>query len=112
MFLFFTKIVAPVIKERPQIKRQVKQKVVIECYVGSGAKPQCTWFRETTVVKESARHQVNIRKVSKGEYAVALEIDKPTAADKGSYKLVCKNEKGEAASQSVLVDVQGKMPRG
>jgi hypothetical protein len=34
---------------------------------------------------------------------VKLEIESVTQADKGSYKLVAKNEKGEAASQTVEV---------
>ena len=32
-----------------------------------------------------------------------LEIESVTVADKGSYKLVAKNEKGEATSQTVEV---------
>jgi hypothetical protein len=34
---------------------------------------------------------------------VKLEIESVTVADKGSYKLVAKNEKGEATSQTVEV---------
>lgn len=38
-----------------------------------------------------------------GEFAVKLEIESVTQVDKGSYKLVAKNEKGEAMSQVVEV---------
>jgi hypothetical protein len=38
-----------------------------------------------------------------GEFAVKLEIESASQADKGSYKLVAKNEKGEATSQTVEV---------
>lgn len=101
---------APVIKEKPKIVRREKhQKIVIECHVQSGAKPQCVWYRETNLIKEDSRHQVVIREVTKGEYAVALEIEKPAAGDKGTYKLTCKNEKGEVTSQAIQVDVEGKI---
>jgi hypothetical protein len=38
-----------------------------------------------------------------GEYKVQLEINQVTTEDKGSYKVVTKNEKGETTSQSVDV---------
>lgn len=38
-----------------------------------------------------------------GEFAIKLEISNITRTDKGSYKLVAKNEKGEAISQVVEV---------
>lgn len=38
-----------------------------------------------------------------GEFAVKLEIAECSQTDKGSYKLMAKNEKGEATSQTVEV---------
>jgi hypothetical protein len=38
-----------------------------------------------------------------GEFSVKLEIESVTQSDKGSYKLMAKNEKGEATSQTVEV---------
>lgn len=38
-----------------------------------------------------------------GEYAIKLEINPCTPNDKGAYKLVAKNEKGEATSS--IIDV-------
>lgn len=38
-----------------------------------------------------------------GEFSVKLEIEPANLTDKGSYKLVAKNEKGEATSQTVEV---------
>lgn len=99
---------APVIKEKPKIiRKEIHKKVVIECRVQSVSKPKCTWYKESTMVSESSTHSVKITEVSKGEYAVALEIDKPTAADKGNYKMVAKNEKGEISSTAVQVDIEG-----
>lgn len=38
-----------------------------------------------------------------GEFAVKLEIEQVSSSDKGTYKLVARNEKGEATSQVVEV---------
>ncbi len=74
--------------------------------VVSKFEPKCTWFKETNEVKESERHKVDIQQVKDGEFAVKLEISEITDTDKGSYKMVAKNEKGEAISQIVeLVDI-------
>lgn len=82
-----------------------QQKIVIECNVQSGGKPQCIWQRESTVVKEDSRHQIIVREENKGEYIIALEIDKPSANDKGMYTLIAKNEKGEVTSQAINVTI-------
>lgn len=59
-------------------------------------------------MKEDKRHSVKITEVSKGQWMVVLEINKPSEENKGSYKLVAKNEKGEAASETIQVDVDGE----
>lgn len=100
MALWFT--VIPVIRERPKIIKVVKKKtVIVECHVQSKFAPQCTWFKETTAVKEDSRHTVHVTQTKEGEFAVKLEIEDVKETDKGSYKLVAKNEKGETASQTV-----------
>lgn len=63
--------------------------------------PKCIWFKETSEVHESERHRVDIQQVRDGEYAVKLEIGQIRETDRGSYKLVARNEKGEAVSQVV-----------
>lgn len=49
-------------------------------------------------------HNINIRiKILQGEFTVKLEIANVSQQDRGSYKLVAKNEKGEATSQQVEI---------
>lgn len=51
---------------------------------------------------------------TQGEFAVKLEIEQMSATDKGVYKLVARNEKGEATSQVVEVTEipdQGEKPK-
>lgn len=90
------------IKEKPKITKIVKKRtVVIECKVQSSFTPQCTWFKETKAVKEDSTHSVRVEQIREGEFSVKLEIEQVTQKDKGVYKLVAKNEKGEATSQTV-----------
>lgn len=63
--------------------------------------PTCTWFKEQNIVEESSRHKVEVQQVKEGEYAVKLEISQVVETDKGSYKVIARNEKGEAVSQIV-----------
>lgn len=92
----------PVIKDKPKIIKIIKKKtVVIECVVISKFEPKCAWFKETNKIEESSRHKVEIQQVKEGEFAVKLEISQVVEEDKGSYKLIAKNEKGEAVSQTV-----------
>lgn len=77
--------------------------------VASNAKPQCQFYKETTVVREDSRRSVRIDQVSKGLYQVALTIEQATSSDKGRYKLVAKNEKGEVTSETIEVDLEGKI---
>lgn len=100
---------APVIKERPKVIRREHQKtIIIECTVQSANKPDVVWYRENNMVREDTRHQVHIKQVSQGEFAIALEIEAPDVKDKGVYKLMAKNTKGESTSQTVIVEVDQK----
>lgn len=96
--------IIPVIKEKPKVIKIIKKKtVIVECKVLSKFAPDCTWFKEDNAVKEDSRHQVQVEQVKDGEFAVKLEISDVQKTDKGLYKLVAKNEKGEATSQTVEV---------
>uniref|UniRef100_A0A1I8MIJ2 Ig-like domain-containing protein n=1 Tax=Musca domestica TaxID=7370 RepID=A0A1I8MIJ2_MUSDO len=99
--------IIPVIKDKPKIIKIIKKRtVVIECTVASKYEPKCTWFKESNIVKESSRHVCKVQRSKEGEFAVQLEINDVDETDKGAYKLVASNEKGEAVSQIVhLIDI-------
>lgn len=102
IYIYISYIVVPVIKEKPKIVKIIKKRtVIIECIVASKFEPKCTWYKESTVVKESKRHLYAVQQTKEGEYAVKLEINDVEELDKGAYKLVASNEKGEAVSQIV-----------
>lgn len=97
------------IKERPKVIRREHQKtIIIECTVQSANKPDVVWYKENSMVREDTRHQVHIKQVSQGEFAIALEIEAPDVKDKGVYKLMAKNTKGESTSQTVNVEVDAQ----
>jgi hypothetical protein len=98
--------VAPVIREEPKISQE-KTRIMIECKVRAASAPKVHWLKEHMIVKEDTRHRVKITEVTKGQWLVVLEINKPSEENKGSYKLVAKNEKGETASQTIQVNVDG-----
>lgn len=89
-----------------KLKRESKL-IVIECIVRAASAPKVSWLKENTVIREDTRHSVKITEVSKGQYQVTLEIKTPSKENRGTYNLVAKNEKGEAASEKIQVEVDG-----
>merc|ERR1711915_944073 len=83
--------IAPVIRERPIIKKVEKKKsVVLQCAVQGSQDIDVQWFKEG--------------------HAMQLEIPDTDTTDQGSYQLVAKSETGETQSQTVtLQEDQVKM---
>ncbi|XP_050099309.1 twitchin isoform X9 [Anopheles aquasalis] len=96
--------IIPVIKEKPKLVTNVKKRTAsIECSVASRFKPECIWMKETTVIKETHRHMIKIEETREGEFSVKLNIVGLSEADFGAYKLVAKNDKGQATSQVIEI---------
>lgn len=96
--------VVPVIKEKPKLVTNIKKRMAsIECAVASRFKPECVWMKETTVIKETHRHLIKIEETREGEFSVKLNITELSEADFGAYKLVAKNDKGQATSQVIEI---------
>uniref|UniRef100_A0AAG5CSE1 Twitchin n=1 Tax=Anopheles atroparvus TaxID=41427 RepID=A0AAG5CSE1_ANOAO len=96
--------IIPVIKEKPKLVTNVKKRTAsIECSVASRFKPECIWMKETTVIKETHRHMIKIEETREGEFSVKLNIVGMSEADFGAYKLVAKNDKGQATSQVIEI---------
>merc|ERR1712130_60436 len=107
--------VAPVIRDRPIVKKVEKKKsVVLQCAVQGTQDIDVQWFKEGQAISASkgARFSVEKKKseVREGETIVQLEIHGTDATDQGSYQLVAKSETGETQSQTVtLQEDQVKM---
>jgi len=96
--------IIPVIKEVPRVVTISKNKnVVIECRIQSIFEPQCTWKKDNTVINDNVTRETKIERVKDGEYVVKLEVKNASSSDKGVYKLIAKNEKGEVVSNPIEV---------
>merc|ERR1712233_265404 len=107
--------VAPVVRERPMVKKVEKKKsVVLQCAVQGTQDIDVKWYKEGHQIsaKEGSRFSVEKKKseVREGETIVQLEIHDTEITDQGSYQLVAKSETGETQSQTVtLQEEQVKM---
>merc|ERR1712013_381368 len=107
--------IAPVIRERPIIKKVEKKKsVVLQCAVQGSQDIDVQWFKEGQPISTETGERFTIEKkrseVREGETIVQLEIQDTDATDQGSYQLVAKSETGETQSQTVtLQEEQVKM---
>merc|ERR1711915_455002 len=106
--------IAPVIRERPIIKKVEKKKsVVLQCAVQGSQDIDVQWFKEGHAIQlDSDRFSIEKKKseVREGETIVQLEIQDTDTTDQGSYQLVAKSETGETQSQTVtLQEDQVKM---
>merc|ERR1712002_664637 len=107
--------VAPVIRERPIVKKVEKKKsVVLQCAVQGTQDIDVQWFKEGQAIQatKGARFSVEKKKseIREGETIVQLEIHDTEITDQGSYQLVAKSETGETQSQTVaLQEEQVKM---
>merc|ERR1712179_112197 len=107
--------VAPVIRDRPIVKKVEKKKsVVLQCAVQGTQDIDVQWFKEGQAISASKGARFTVEKkrseVREGETIVQLEIQDTDATDQGSYQLVAKSETGETQSQTVtLQEDQVKM---
>merc|ERR1711915_698864 len=107
--------VAPVIRDRPIVKKVEKKKsVVLQCAVQGTQDIDVQWFKEGQAIQatKGARFSVEKKKseIREGETIVQLEIHDTEITDQGSYQLVARSETGETQSQTVtLQEEQVKM---
>lgn len=88
---------APSFLEKPKIiPNESGTLITMKCKCKAKPKPDVTWFRGTTVVKESSKIQIQIVNIEEDKYELSLEIQDPSAADGGTYRCHVKNEYGES----------------
>ena len=106
---------APVIRERPIVKKVEKKKsVVLQCAVQGTQDIDVQWFKEGQQIsaKQGGRYSIEKKKseIRDGETIVQLQIEDTEINDQGSYQLVARSETGETQSQTVtLQEEQVKM---
>ena len=100
--------VAPVIRERPIVKKVEKKKsVVLQCAVQGTQDIDVQWFKEGHQIsaKQGGRYSIEKKKseIRDGETIVQLQIEDTEVTDQGSYQLVARSETGETQSQTVTL---------
>ena len=100
--------VAPVIRERPIVKKVEKKKsVVLQCAVQGTQDIDVQWFKEGHQIsaKQGGRYSIEKKKseIRDGETIVQLQIEDTEVNDQGSYQLVARSETGETQSQTVTL---------
>ncbi|KAJ8977336.1 hypothetical protein NQ317_018618 [Molorchus minor] len=88
---------APSFIEKPKIiPNESGTLITMKCKCKAKPKPTVTWFRGTTVVKESSKISISVADVQEDVYELSLEIKDPSAPDGGTYRCHVKNEFGES----------------
>ena len=100
--------VAPVVRERPIVKKVEKKKsVVLQCAVQGTQDIDVQWFKEGHQIsaREGGRYSIEKKKseIRDGETIIQLQIEDTEVTDQGSYQLVARSETGETQSQTVTL---------
>ncbi|KAG1651275.1 Twitchin [Nymphon striatum] len=69
--------------------------------------PIATWYRGTTVVKETKRITIRQSSESDEEHTLFLEVEEPSVEDGGIYKCHIKNEHGET-NANLNLNIEGE----
>lgn len=104
---------APIIDGKLTYPELVIQKTRFEIkgHVSGEPFPEITWVHPTgKVISESEPGVYEVKVYQDGSVILAIESAQMT--DGGIYKLVAKNERGEASLQSGIVNVEGQQQRG
>lgn len=95
----------PVFIQKPFI-RQLEDKILFECKLTSDPVPTFTWFFDGAQLKNPAKYKQRI--LSEGKtHTLILEINSLVGKDSGDYKVVAKNQHGEAES-NIKLNIESK----
>ncbi|XP_023247566.1 disorganized muscle protein 1-like [Copidosoma floridanum] len=88
--------IAPTFAKKPTIRQEDDGKrLVFECRITADPTPKVSWFQDSVLVQDSARHKLTVDKDGHSYFA-SLEIKNVTVEDAGKYKVTAKNELGES----------------
>lgn len=89
--------IAPTFIEKPKITPNATGTLItMRCRCKANPKPEVTWFRGTTQVKESSRVAMKIKDVDDDIFDLILEIKEPGGQDGGTYRCHVQNVHGES----------------
>ncbi|KAG1672460.1 Disorganized muscle protein 1 [Nymphon striatum] len=99
---------APSLLEKPKIiPKDGGALIVMKIRVKCKPAPIATWYRGTTVVKETKRITIRQSSESDEEHTLFLEVEEPSVEDGGIYKCHIKNEHGET-NANLNLNIEGE----
>ncbi|CAM1309087.1 unc-22 (predicted), partial [Pycnogonum litorale] len=98
----------PTLLEKPKIiPKDGGNLIVMKVRVKCKPAPTVTWYRGTTVVKETKRISIRQSSDTDEEHTILLEIEEPSVDDGGIYKCHLKNEHGET-NANLNLNIEGE----
>lgn len=90
---------APSFTQKPQLRQEDDgNKLIFECQLVGSPKPEISWFRGETELREDDRTNFKMQSVGTNKFLVVLELDDVIESDAGLYKVKAKNKMGEVAA--------------
>lgn len=90
---------APSFTQKPQLRQEDDgNRLVFECKLLASPKPDITWFRGETQLKEDHRTVMKTQTIATNKFVVVLELEDVVETDAGLYKVKAKNKMGEVAA--------------
>ena len=91
---------------KPSVRQAQQGKIYIECKLSSDPAPTISWMLNNKPIALGGR--LNASTVKQGNvYLIALEMKDLTLQDKGEYKCIAKNARGEAVA-TLMLNLDGK----
>ncbi|KAK6619856.1 hypothetical protein RUM44_006255 [Polyplax serrata] len=104
---------APTFVDKPKIiPSDTGTLITMKCKCKAKPRPIITWYRGTTVVKESSKIKMTTVDLGEDTYEIIMEIQDPTNADGGTYKCNTKNDFGESNANLNLNIEADQEPEG
>ena len=95
----------PVFVQKPQIK-QAENKIIFECKLTADPKPSITWLQGNKTLADGGRYKMS-HLVDKNTHTISLEITGIGIQDGGEYKVLAKNNSGEATA-TINLNLEGR----
>lgn len=92
--------------QKPQIKQE-QNKIVFECKLTADPKPTITWLQGNKPLTAGGRFKTS-HVVDKNTHTISLEITDVGIQDGGEYKVLAKNNFGEATA-TITLNLEGRI---
>ena len=101
---------APSFTVQPKIDQSPDGRhLTFQCELTADPEPTLTWYKNDVLIKHGGRYNMKVKK-DDNVYFIELEITDVSGKDAGKYKIMAKNEHGDAKSTIDLNFEGGEEP--